>query len=125
MDNTYIRWFENLSSQDVLSAGGKNASPGEMIRSLKDEGIRVPDGFATTAGVYWEFIDANGIRDKIGSYLTEWKEKRVQLDRIGASIRRLFQDSQIPKHVAEAILNAYREICRRYKAEDVDIAVRK
>jgi pyruvate, water dikinase len=51
--NKYIRWFEDLSSEDVQVVGGKNASLGEMIRSLKEEGIRVPDGFATTADAYW------------------------------------------------------------------------
>ncbi|MEJ2263948.1 MAG: PEP/pyruvate-binding domain-containing protein [Anaerolineales bacterium] len=34
---------------DVALVGGKNASLGEMVRELKDKGIRVPDGFATTA----------------------------------------------------------------------------
>jgi pyruvate, water dikinase len=48
----YIRWFENLTSNDVSLVGGKNASLGEMIRALKEEGIRVPSGFATTADAY-------------------------------------------------------------------------
>jgi pyruvate,water dikinase len=46
---SYIRWFENLGSQDVKLVGGKNASLGEMIGTLKGESIQVPDGFATPA----------------------------------------------------------------------------
>ncbi len=47
-----VRWFEDLNVEDLSRVGGKNASLGEMIRMLKDEGIRVPDGFATTAEAY-------------------------------------------------------------------------
>lgn len=37
--NSYIRWFENLSSNDVPLVGGKNASLGEMVTELKKERI--------------------------------------------------------------------------------------
>ena len=47
--SNYIRWFEALSAGDVPEVGGKNASLGEMISALKEEAIRVPHGFATTA----------------------------------------------------------------------------
>jgi len=51
-DKNYIRWFEDLNKDDVKIVGGKNASLGEMISSLKPEGIKVPNGFATTAEAY-------------------------------------------------------------------------
>jgi pyruvate,water dikinase len=54
----YICWFEDLRAHDVAIVGGKNASLGEMIRALKDEGIRVRDGFATTADAIQEFLEA-------------------------------------------------------------------
>jgi len=44
-----IRWFDDLTNEDVPRVGGKNASLGEMISRLKAEGIRVPGGFATTS----------------------------------------------------------------------------
>jgi phosphoenolpyruvate synthase/pyruvate phosphate dikinase len=50
--NNAIRWFEDLGADDVTVVGGKNASLGEMIRALKQEDIRVPDGFATTSEAY-------------------------------------------------------------------------
>jgi len=46
---TAVVWFEELDAGDVPRVGGKNVSLGEMIRALKDEGVRVPNGFATTA----------------------------------------------------------------------------
>ena len=50
--NEYVRWFGELDAGDVSLVGGKNASLGEMLRALKDEGVRVPDAFATTADTY-------------------------------------------------------------------------
>jgi pyruvate,water dikinase len=50
----YVRWLENLNSGDVALVGGKNASLGEMIASLRKEDIAVPDGFATTAESCWK-----------------------------------------------------------------------
>ena len=44
-----IRWFSELRMHDVPEVGGKNASLGEMISNLTSLGIKVPDGFATTA----------------------------------------------------------------------------
>lgn len=120
----YIRWFEDLGSRDVPSVGGKNASLGEMIRSLKEEGIRVPDGFATTAEAYWELIGTGGIGSKISSYLDAWRAGTMPLDKAGKAIRRLFLDAEIPEQIAAAVLSAYRELCRRYDTEDVDVAVR-
>lgn len=40
-DDRYVRWFEDLTSGDTDQVGGKNASLGEMIQTLKEEGIRV------------------------------------------------------------------------------------
>ena len=68
MSSDYIAWFEDPRSGDVPLAGGKNASLGEMVRSLKNEGVRVPDGSATTAKAYREYdIAAN----QIGTSLRE------------------------------------------------------
>ncbi|KXS42081.1 MAG: pyruvate, water dikinase [Methanohalophilus sp. T328-1] len=33
-DNKYIRWFEEITIDDVSLVGGKNASLGEMYREL-------------------------------------------------------------------------------------------
>ncbi|MGH7909394.1 MAG: PEP/pyruvate-binding domain-containing protein, partial [Thermodesulfobacteriota bacterium] len=46
----------DLRMTDVPEVGGKNASLGEMIRSLARLGVSVPDGFATTALAYRDFL---------------------------------------------------------------------
>ena len=47
----------------------KLGSLGEMIGALKEKGIRVPDGFATTAEGYCQYLDANDLRDAIQAEL--------------------------------------------------------
>lgn len=51
-----VRWFSQIGMADLEDVGGKNASLGEMISNLASAGMRVPDGFATTAQAYRDFI---------------------------------------------------------------------
>src|SRR5215208_5431575 len=120
----YVHWFADLCSDDVAIVGGKNASLGEMIRALKDEGILVPDGFATTADAFHEFLEANGLTDKIRTALKELQRGHKPLDQVGRAIRRLFERTHFPEAIAEAIGQAYRELSQRYQMAEADIAVR-
>ena len=52
----WIRWFRDLTIDDVTLVGGKNASLGEMIRELSPKGIQIPDGYAVTAKAYFEYL---------------------------------------------------------------------
>jgi pyruvate,water dikinase len=121
---TYICWFEHLRSSDVPIVGGKNASLGEMVHTLKGEGIRVPDGFATTANAYWYFLEANHLVDVIQGHLNEWKSGTQTLEKTGRAIRRHILRAHFPDDLAAAILEAYHELDNRYKMEHVDVAVR-
>ena len=53
----YIRWFDELSVDDVPLVGGKNASLGEMYRALTPQGVRIPNGFAVSAQAYRDMLD--------------------------------------------------------------------
>ncbi|MFW6110553.1 MAG: phosphoenolpyruvate synthase [Thermoproteota archaeon] len=120
----YIKWFEKLRNKDVPSVGGKNASLGEMIHTLKEKGVRVPDGFAITADAYWKFIEENDLGDEIREQLKKWHDKEQTLKETGKSIRRLFLGSNFPPEIAEEIQGAYRRLCQRYDLNEVDVAVR-
>jgi pyruvate,water dikinase len=124
MANEYVAWLEDLGSGDVGRVGGKNASLGEMIRSLKDEGVRVPDGFATTADAYREYIEANDIGSQLRARLDELDSGEKSLHQVGTAIRRLFLDGEFPKPIGEAIARAYRELSRRSAIDEVAVAVR-
>lgn len=120
----YIRWFDSLGSNDVKIVGGKNASLGEMIGALKWEGIRVPDGFATTASAYWEFLQANDLKKKLEGLLEDLKSQKKPLDKVGKAIRSLFLHVEFPEEIAQEICKAYGELCKRYETDEVDVAVR-
>ncbi len=80
--------FEQLRMADVERVGGKNASLGEMISQLSGVGIRVPGGFATTAAAYREFLQHEGLADRIAARLASLDIDDVaELARAGAEIR--------------------------------------
>lgn len=56
-----VRWFDQISMADVAIVGGKNASLGETYRQLTPRGVRVPNGFATTADAYRMFLQESGL----------------------------------------------------------------
>lgn len=119
-----IRWFETLTVGDVPIVGGKNASLGEMISTLKGHGIDVPDGFATTADAYWHFIEANHLTEAIRAHIQDFQQGRKPLEQVGKAIRRLIVQSPLPEDLAQAIQEAYRELGKRYTDAHVDVAVR-
>ncbi len=121
---SYIMWFEESTIHDVPKVGGKNASLGEMIRTLRKEGIRIPDGFATTAKLYWDFVEKNNLRNRIESQLQELAKGGKPLEKVGSSIRELFLNASFPNEMADAITKAYDKLCERYGKKDVDVAVR-
>jgi len=123
-EHTYVRWFEDLASEDVPSVGGKNASLGEMIGALGEKGVRVPGGFATTAQAYRAFLEANDIEHEMRSYLEELQSGAESLQAVGKRIRRLFRRGEFPEEVAERIREAYRQLSERYEVDEVDVAAR-
>ncbi len=121
----YVHWFKDIKNGDVAEVGGKNASLGEMIRNLREKGIDVPNGFATTATAYNAFLDKeDGLRGKVESLLKDLDENQKNIGRVGESIRKLMMSAEFPEDVAEAIRNSYRELCRQYETENVAVAVR-
>jgi pyruvate, water dikinase len=119
----WIRWFEELGVGDTATVGGKNASLGEMVQRLSSSGIRVPDGFATTADAYWSLVDANGLRDRIAAQISALHEG-AELAEVGATIRSLFLDAEFPVALRESITRSYAELGARLDRADPDVAVR-
>ncbi len=122
--NKYIRWFDDLSSEDTAAVGGKNASLGEMISRLKKEKIAVPEGFATTSEAYRIFLNENGLSEKIKENLEELKKDSLSLEKAGKQIRRLFLKSEFPREIEDSIREAYQKLSKKYKTDEADTAVR-
>jgi pyruvate,water dikinase len=125
MENeTYVLPLRSLRADDVATAGGKNASLGELLAGLETRGIAVPDGFATTAAAFREFLTENGLTERIGAELARWKSGGQTLSETGDTIRDLFTEAHLPAGIAEEIRQAYGALSRAYGSEAVDVAVR-
>ena len=53
-----------------------------MIRALKKKGVRVPDGFATTANAFRLFVRENKIEKKISSEIERLKTQDISDDEL-------------------------------------------
>ncbi len=125
MSSKYIRWFKDLTIKDIPSVGGKNASLGEMYAKLKSKGVPVPNGFALTADVYWDFLHANKLDKKIKETLKGLDKKDIkQLARVGDKIRKMILAATFSKDIAKEIRNAYKQLCKLTKKNNLDVAVR-
>jgi len=120
----YILWFDQLNAKDISRVGGKNASLGEMITTMKEKDILVPDGFATTTSAYWEFLKENDMQDQIKKKLEELQQGKASLKETGKDVRKLFYKGKMPENVDLAIRKAYQELGVRYGSAGVDVAAR-
>lgn len=123
-ETVYVRWFADLTQNDIPIVGGKNANLGEMVSALKKEGIRVPDGFALTAEAYWEYVRSNKLEEKILEELARLKKNPKLLESVGKNIRNLLLAGTFPEIIERVILDGYRELCSRYGKKEIDVAVR-
>jgi len=120
----HVRWLDTLAAEDVAVVGGKNASLGELIRTLGNRGIAVPDGFATTASAYREFLESNDLSTFIGGQLEAWRSNREPLERIGRAIRERMLDATLSASLVEALTGAYRSLSEKRGRDEIDVAVR-
>lgn len=121
----YIKFFNQLSIKDVPQVGGKNASLGEMYRKLASKGVRVPNGFATTASAYNYFLEKAGTKKEIKKILKGLDTKNVRdLMKRGEKVRKTILAATFPKDFEEEIGQAYKELSKQYKQTGVDVAVR-
>ncbi|UCF13861.1 MAG: phosphoenolpyruvate synthase [Thermoplasmatales archaeon] len=124
MIKDFVKWFEDLKIEDVPSVGGKNASLGEMIRSLDKKGVNVPSGFAITAYAYKYMIEKAGIDVKIRDILFDLDTNDVNnLAKRGKKIRNLIKNTPIPPELEDEIRKQYQEMEERY-GKNTDVAVR-
>jgi pyruvate, water dikinase len=117
--------FSKLRIEDVPIVGGKNASLGEMYSNLTKKNIAIPNGFATTALAYNQFIKHNKIKNKIRQILKKHNVKNIkQLNIAGQLIRNLILKSKFPKEIEQEIIKHYKLLSKSYKTTNTDVAVR-
>jgi pyruvate,water dikinase len=124
MANATVLWFKQLGMHDVERVGGKNASLGEMIQHLTKLGVSVPNGFATTADAYREFLSFEGLADRINAELAALDVDDVQaLAKAGKSIREAVVKAPFPAALETEIRSAYQQLLDEAGVE-ISVAVR-
>ncbi|MBK9384933.1 MAG: phosphoenolpyruvate synthase [Planctomycetes bacterium] len=145
-----VLWFEDLDRHDAGCVGGKGASLGEMYRQLVPRGVRIPNGFATTARAFREFVDApvppgtwNEVRDHdqvpglrsrvaraatlaqalIACFEGAATHDHLEMHARTQVARTFVVETPIPPAIAEAIRSGYAKLCAQY-GRDIDVAVR-
>ncbi|MCA7012876.1 phosphoenolpyruvate synthase [Dickeya dadantii] len=110
-DMRNVLWYNQLGMHDVERVGGKNASLGEMITNLSELGVSVPNGFATTAQAFNDFLNQSGINQRIYELLDRTDADDVsQLAKAGAQIRQWVIDTPFQPELEQAIRDAYQQL---------------
>jgi pyruvate,water dikinase len=143
--------FDELDRRDAPIVGGKGASLGEMYRELTAKGVRIPNGFATTARAFREFVDApvapgtwmelreeeviRGLKFRAARagtlaealricFTDAVTEDQLEMHARTALARAFVVATPIPTAIQESIEDAYAVLCREYQRKDLDVAVR-
>lgn len=124
MTQENIIWFKDLGIEDVAKVGGKNASLGEMYQHLSHAGVVIPNGFATTASAFREFLKHNNLQDTLYSELKKLKVTDIHaLNRVGAKIRKSIMRGSFLPQFEEDVAKAYHQLAAENK-KSFTVAVR-
>ncbi|MDY4162514.1 MAG: phosphoenolpyruvate synthase [Sutterella sp.] len=119
----YVFPFSQLRMTDVDRVGGKNASLGELLSQLTSAGIRVPDGFATTAEAFRLFLREGGLEERIAERLASLDVDDVKaLAEAGAEIRGWIEAAPFPAELEKEIREFYEWL--KDGQEEISVAVR-
>lgn len=120
----YVKAFSELGKNDVEIAGGKNASLGEMISHLTALKIKVPNGFATTAEAFRDFLTHNHLTQRINNLLNQLDIEDVDaLSEAGKTIRQWVVDAQFQPALEKEIRHHYDQFVSD-SGDDISFAVR-
>jgi len=108
----FINKFSEIRINDIALVGGKNASLGEMYNELVDEGVAIPNGFATTSSAFNLFLEENKLHDALKNVLSKLNRNDYSnLNDIGEQARDLILKGSFSKQFSKAIIKAYKELC--------------
>lgn len=99
-----VIWLSEIGKKDIPLAGGKGANLAEMF-NMK---LPVPPAFIVTAKAYGEFIEQTGLQARIMEKISKIDmENTAQLEAEAKEIQHMINSAQMPRHLAEEIIEAY------------------
>jgi len=117
----FVAFFEELTKDDVLIAGGKGANLGELTQA----GIPVPPGFVVTSKTYDKFMKDTGLFPEVMGLLEDLDVNDTrELQRVSEEIKDIIVSTEVPEDIQTIIIESYNVLCQRIGREDVYVAVR-
>ena len=118
---SYIKWFDELTKEDIPLVGGKGANLGEMT----NHSIPVPPGFCIVSKAYKDFVTLSNINKVIKDILSKINfDDAGDLEEKTAKIRNLMVETDIPLQVERDILRAYAVLAEQINLNEPEVAVR-
>ncbi len=116
--------MKDVGMDDVAQVGGKNASLGELIKTVVPQGVRVPEGFCVTADAYYYFLNQTGLKGFIAKTLDGLDTRNLgDLSRRGKKVREAIHATPLPQDLENKIIRAYEQMEKQY-GKNTDVAVR-
>ena len=120
--NELIKKFSEIGMQDITCVGGKNASLGEMYNGLSEGGVKILDGFATTAEAFWLFLKENQLNTPLKDLMENLnREDFSNLPEVAAKARALIMEADFSEKFMQEINDAYNYLGTN---ADIPVAVR-
>jgi pyruvate, water dikinase len=121
IDARYTVWYDEVDGKDFALVGKENANLGEMTKA----GVRVSPGFCVTVRAHEKFIEANDLKNTIGSYLEELGPVTYETTKKASEYSMgLVESSTIPSDIQSEILAGYRKLCEVSHISNVPVAIR-
>ncbi|MFH0846304.1 MAG: phosphoenolpyruvate synthase [Patescibacteria group bacterium] len=120
-----VLFFSELRKEDVGIVGGKNSSLGEMYSNLTKKGVRIPNGFATTAHAYHVFMKDSGLKIKLQEIFKDLDTHNIRnLMERGKKARQIIVEADFSEELKRDILEAYKQLSESDGVKNMSVAVR-
>ncbi len=118
---TYIKWFNEISKDDVNIVGGKGANLGELTKMS----LPVPPGFCVTSEAYNKFIEYASLDDTVKFLMSSVDVEDVDsLFEASKAIQDKIVESDFYPQLESEIKEAYKEFSDNIGVVDPEVAVR-
>lgn len=108
-----LRNFNKINKNDVLLAGGKGASLGEMIQA----NIPVPPGFVIFSSAFEQFIKETDLNIEIEAILDSVNHKEIHtVENASEKIKALILETEIPQNIVKEIQKNFKDLNAKYVA---------
>src|SRR5919199_5214130 len=98
--------FGEIDRASLPAAGGKAANLGELTRA----GLPVPPGFCVTTAAYGLVAEGAGLDPTLDALAETPPDDAARLAELAATARDALLEARVPKDLAWAIAQAYREL---------------